>query len=541
MLDNAITVLVLPIKRYLLFKTQGEFMKTQNVVSSFLLSLGLLTSSVFAKVDERGCCNTSPSCSTQCNESAFNCSNSCEDSCGHSRTILIPRSITYDSTYELSLANYDIYHSQTRIENECKRLSIYQTKFFQRSRDNKNRLNSYFLPNGLSTVAINEDGTGDINSLWFNLLGVDGEDFSGRFRVKPQRELFGDHFNLHLDLDEWYCGTWLGLQTALLWARNELRLSVCDETAAECVGGVNSIQTALNSPKLHYGKFGCKKKRWKFGVDDVQFKTGKDWFFCDRESHVGLYAVLGIPMGSDPSADFLFQTNIGSSHANLGVGLNADYGIWDCDTMEVNVMLDVKYQYVFRSIERRSFDLISGGDFSRYLQVVSPNQPLFSQPLVNFLTLPVQITPRSTVQVWVASHLSRCDWEFELGYNFWYREAEQVKVDCDCLCKNLGILDINGLCNANPTTASMATISEPTADILSDAVFTPIDFATNIDYNSGLQGRSITNKVYAAAGYNTCICNIPTLLGIGGSYEFARKCEYPLENWAIWLKGGTHF
>lgn len=456
-----------------------------------------------------------------------------------SRTIFIPRPITFDSTYELALSNYDIYHHRQCLDDRAF-VNFYATPFFQKNRKS-NKLARYFLPNNSNCLNIQENvSNGNIGSLNLELISAAGTNFSSLVSIRPERRVFGSHFNIHFNLSPLLCGLWAGIAFAAIKAEHDLHLR---ETNIQGLGTLPGIQTAtqaLNNPAWCAGKLSpCRLSRK--GIDDVQFKLGYDFYWCDDQNHIGLYALASAPTGKRPKSLYLFEPLVGSKHTSVGGGLNADFTIFNhCDSSNLNFMFDAKYRYVLKGRERRSFDLCPNGDWSRYLQVVTQANPLFSTPGINSLTFPVNVTPRSTFEFWSALHYQLCSFNVEVGYNLWWRDCEKVCLKCPVTC-NLGVLDIPGICSVVPATSSTFRINQSIVGNtgVSDAVFTPIT-RNNINLISGSHPRTFTNKVYGAFAYNKDFCCTALLLGLGASYEFAHRCS-ALENWAVWGKFGLSF
>ena len=161
-------------------------------------------------------------------------------------------------------------------------------------------------------------------------------------------------------------------------------------------------------------------------------------------------------------------------------------------------------------------------------------------PGINAFTQQLNVTPGSTIDLWLALHFERCQWNAELGYDLWWRQQERVEL-C-CFPTNIGIYDIAGDCARNPVTASTATICQGvtgTNVAVSDATFTFIT-CDDINLNSAATPKALSNTVYAALGYDGDLCDCPALVGVGGSYEFGSNSA-ALSNWTVWVKMGLSF
>ena len=110
----------------------------------------------------------------------------------HSHSMLIPRSITHNATYELALDNYQIYHHNSERE-EAKpgaksAFSFYATPFYTQS-CNGNTMARYFFPGNASSLNIQENGSGNVGSLWLNLIADPGLYYSSTVKISPERKV----------------------------------------------------------------------------------------------------------------------------------------------------------------------------------------------------------------------------------------------------------------------------------------------------------------------------------------------------------------
>lgn len=451
----------------------------------------------------------------------------------HSKSFLMPRSVTTDSMFELSLVNYHRYHSGVDTD-----VQLYAKPFFMRS-TNSSSLARYFLPNNKETIVLDEAGNGDVDPLWFSLISPEGTFYTSDVSLSPVRTVGGSLFTAYAFYNCW----WFGLNTTLMNVRTNLNVQECNRTQDGTIPGFADACDGFNNPAWDAGKLPCDSVS-KFGLDDIQFKIGYD-FVRNDDNHASLYAVATAPTGKRPNSSTLFEPLVGSVHWSAGAGFNGDYTFYDNCCHSFNIMVDVKYRYVFSARERRSLDL-NNGDWSRYLLVVTPEAPAFSLPAINLLTQPVWVIPGSTIDCWAALHYERCGFNVEIGYDFWWRQAEKLHRSCanSCSTESLGSFGIQTLelCSFPITSASGATISQSVVGsnaTVTDATFTPIN-CSEINYCSAANPSAHSSTVYADIGYvfNQCGCR-SWLLGLGGSYEIANK--YALSQWAVWLTGGVAF
>lgn len=466
----------------------------------------------------------------------------CNNYYAQNHSIFIPRSITHNATYELALDNYHIYHHH---ENACSAFSFYVTPFYTQS-NNGIKMSRYFLPNNACNLNIQEDGTGNIGSLWLNLAAAPGLFFSSTVSISPIRKAAGGYFYTRFDLSRsisdahWLLkNIWCSLSFATYQAKHILNMTeaLTDDMAYGVTQGITTGIQALNNSAWTAGKFSTTTLKHT-GVDDIQLKLGDNWFFCDDQSHIGLYLVGTIPTGNRPLSKFIFEPLVGTKHGAFGAGINADFKLYKDDNAQCSFMLDGKYRYLFSACERRSFDLCANGDWSRYLLIVNSKATSNSLPGINIATMPVKVAPHSQIELWYAFHYSWCQWNLEAGYNLWWRTADTICGN-NLFPPNKGIYDLAGAINGTPISASKANISQSAIGpniAPSDPSFTP---STLLNFASGAQPKSVVNGIYGAVSYADNSVLVPFLIGFGGGYEFGNCAT--LSQWSVWAKVGISY
>lgn len=473
-------------------------------------------------------------CRSNCNDSCLS-NKGCDTDCDIAHSFFKARQTTPNNVLQHSLSLYWWYHDVV-CENDVAWWTMQVSPFYQRSTNGKQTA-KYFLPCKQSSISVAEDGQGDVGSLWLNLIAADGSDFESCVSIRPQRSVVGAYFNFRFDFSRFVCHSWFDVSFAAMRAKHDIHF--CEENCTEGVAcDVEDVCEALNQPDWQFGKFSqCSLTRK--GVDDVQLKFGYDWFYCDTD-HLSPYFVATVSTGKRTCPEFIFEPTVGSKHGSIGFGLIGDVRVWECDNQELTVLTDFKYRYVLRACEVRSFDLCKNGDWSRYLQVVENDARSNALPGINAFTQEVSVTPRGVIDWWVALHYQKCQVNAELGYDLWWRQQERVEL-C-CFPQNLGIYDMVGDCQQNPVSASCAQICQTVAGdnvAPSDTEFVELT-CTDLNLNSGVTPRALSNTIYAALGYDGEVCEYPSLIGIGASYEFGSDCA-ALDNWMVWVKMGLAF
>jgi hypothetical protein len=340
-------------------------------------------------------------------------------------------------------------------------------------------------------------------------------------------------------------------------------------------------------------------------VSEVRFAVGYNFLLCE-DYHFGLNLQASGPSGNKVKSCFLFAPQNGNDHHwELGVGIDAHAILWRCEDEDSHFgfYVDANITHMFKSKETRCFDLC-GKPLSRYMtaaRMTTPNDPtaatpgiiaaddagafpttVFSgelSPVANITTFNVDVTVSVNADVVAMFNYTCGNWTWDLGYNFWGRSCEKIKLDCECpqtnFAENTWVLqgdaalfgctaaDVSHALSASETgqaTAQitggsnlargpvtepqlLAALGNPNIDnpqlaffgdaTTSEALFscsdltTPIStsiqpiFISQTDINFA-KTQGLSHKIFSHFGYNwDCECWSP-FLGIGFEAEFAQ-------------------
>ncbi|CAM6000395.1 unnamed protein product [Sphagnum balticum] len=365
-----------------------------------------------------------------------------------------------------------------------------------------NSIKKYFNINHTCSMNVQEDGSGIIDPLWFQVISAPGTNYSSTLSFSPVQKTYGAMLYLTWMLPADFA---LTFNTAVVRRKNNIHICENGITSTDLgqVPGFATLTQAFKNPDMLYGRI-CGTQS-KSGADDLQIKLLKNFRSCDASLFGDIYVLVGVPTGHGSKARYLFEPLVGSNHVQFGLGLNGEksFDFQMCDRF--SLYGECKWRYGFKAKETRSFDMKPNGQWSRYLLFTTPTASADPFPAINDLTFRTNVTPRNSVDLLLAAHLEHRHFAFEVGYNFWYRQAEKVRP-----CINLpavGIADLVGIAQlANPspvpvTTSSGATISEgvyPNAfQMPHDASYTVVN-AQNINCLSGAQAASCTNAVFGS-------------------------------------------
>lgn len=485
--------------------------------------------------------NTLIRCDTNCQ------SGGCCPTCSH--TFLRARPSSQDASLEMNQWHYYLAHIKDAHRTPKKRriFSAGGTFFYQRS-THTSSLREFFLKNCNDcsmTIAQSPiegpDPVADINASWLQINANPATPFSSRFTLNPKRELFGGMFNVNFDFGRWAKGLSLAAIIPVVHVKHHIGFKETSVINPGIFPGITNAQDAFNNPAWNYGKISpCGQS--KTGVDDIHLKL--QWRFLQKKRYgLGLYGSLFIPTHHGSKARSLFEPTIGNGgHVGLGGGLHAGFVISKGKNHLFTLFANARYAYFLKAHERRSLDLCPNGEWSRYLLVAREGALETALPGINFFTREVNVTPRSNAELIAAFHYNYKHWNFELGYNYWFRQKEKIAITCNaCDPSTVGIFDLPHVLNAQVgpfTTASTAQINQAFSAVQDATAI----FVTNSDLNlnSAAHPRASSCKLYGSAGYDFDCCKYPLFTAIGASYEWGHK-RSALSQWGISTKTGISF
>ena len=306
-------------------------------------------------------------------------------------------------------------------------------------------------------------------------------DFESTVQFKPLIDNFLVDFSFYLDLDEWHNGLYFFLHAPLTHTRWDTNIS--EEVTKP---GIKRHDAGYFTPDNNLLRNQLLKKFQDFvggtSVTDVNFVTfqglrfakisskrlnrtrlaeiraGLGWNFrLEHNYHVGLNVQFAAPTGTQPAARFLFEPIVGNGHHwEAGLGLNGHYTFWrnDDETKHASFYVDAHITHLFKTRQRRTFDLKNNGTLSRYMLA----QKLGSRrktptltgnadakvefqdeflPVANFSTLNVDVSVGIQADIVAMFNLTinpstgsgrTGTFAWDIGYNYWGRSCERIKL-----------------------------------------------------------------------------------------------------------------
>jgi len=308
-------------------------------------------------------------------------------------------------------------------------------------------------------------------------------DFKSVLTFDPRIENFIIDFNFFLGLNNILNGLYVRVDVPFVQTRRSLNLKECvvnsgsnnylpgyftpDEVErcrllqsftqfAQC-GMVPNLPNNVFFEPLRFAKMTGKETITKTGFAEIETVIGYD-FLLDPEYHFGLNIHLGIPVGTRPTGEFLFEPVVGNGrHMFVGVGADLHALIWanECCNRRLSVHVDGSVCDLLVAEQTRFFDLREKRT-SRYMlaqrlalpiendlhtkdddtdQIIFPEAQFKScyAPVANITASKVKVHGGFETDVAIMGHYVHDCFSFDFGYNFWFRSCERTHADLDCL------------------------------------------------------------------------------------------------------------
>lgn len=326
-------------------------------------------------------------------------------------------------------------------------------------------------------------------------------DFSSEIKFNPTVENIIVDFNYYQGFDEFAEGWYLRIHTPLVNTRWNLNFceNVKNEGINAMDPGYfsNSYTGSIGIDRSQLPKdfsdyvsqeatikgitdttyLPLRQARWaqctktKTGLAELTAALGCN--FIRREKFLfGLNLRAAAPTGNRPHGEYLFEPIVGNGHHwEFGAGLNMWWVWWksQCEDRNFTIYVDATVTHLFKSQQYRTFDLKEFDNekdeitckkkpLSRYMlamkftnsvehlfagdsgELQAPNYQFANVfiPVANLTTIPVDVSYAAQGEFILKLAYTHCNFQFDLGYNFWGRTCANIckRCDCDYLLKN---------------------------------------------------------------------------------------------------------
>ena len=402
----------------------------------------------------------------------------------------------------------------------------------------------------------------DVLSSHFNIQTQNGR-FKSRIHFAPEQRQVG--LGLHYrqsfyQIEDKNRGYWFSASSALINVRNNMGFNetvLDDGDGAKDLGddglGIANMQQTFVQSDWCYGKICCDSMS-KTRLADIEVKVGYEWLKMHpyhAESYIG--AIL--PTGNRPKSEFLFEPIVGNGkHFGLMWGSSVGLNLWEHESKERHLRLewDMNSRYLFSKTHKRSIDL-KDRSWSRYLEVYTSKEQAelaanedstdFVSPGINVFTRDVKVTPRFSGNVNTGFVYHSCNFQGEVGINFFASREEKVELDCP-FPTNIAIVHIERRGRINPVRNIHGNLVETVTAVQADKYDEFTIKCDDLDLSSAATPSIITHTFYATVGYRTDNEDEPKwpwFANLGGSYEFSNSNNAAAERWLVFAKAGIAF
>ncbi len=551
----------------------------KKILIAFFLILGSLSFIAPAKAECRSCPQPS------CQQSTCDCR-------ATSQTFFSIRPVFTINSPEYLAHNRDFYKSVCNGWAGTVQLTVLGGKSTK-----GDALAKFFMPFCSNTIKVSEQQLPETQVLanYLNIYTQNGN-FESTVEFKPMHSYVGLGFNYQQRIYE-RCGhgLWFSISGPVLRVHNRIEIietvqnngggalnrpavtpvvpscpgtcpNPCNDTdcsidPTQALQPVANVVEAFRQPGWCFGRIdnACAKDcstKTKFG--DLTVRVGYETVNRD-DVHLDSFIGFIAPTGNTPTGVNVFEPMVGHNH-HWGFVLGSTFGleIWcnECGDMTVSGEFDFSISDFFTRKERRSFDL-KYKPWSRYMQFyvnqaqaqlaadAAISDPTFAltlhTPGIDILTQDVNVKPGYYRMFNAAFILDSACYEFEVGYNFFARQAECLKLACPfptgAALKAIGV----GAGATSPFQIINNDFSDnctgtPVADYTDNLIT-----AADIDLDSAAHPATLTHTVYGSLAFQwDSACNVPMYFAIGGSYEFSPD-NVGLNRWMAWGKFGFAF
>jgi hypothetical protein len=476
------------------------------------------------------------------------------------------------------------YSQLKQKEDGCDRM--FQAVVFGSSTTNGADLASYFSPFGVRRLRVSEDtdtalaGDYQLFSPFFGVITTTTptvNPFLSVISLCPTHTEVGVGFGYRHQVwhnEDETTGLYFYVTAPVINVQNKMHLR---ETILESAGALTG--TVLNGAAVPvpvsdivttYGsmKAALNQSDWNFGriTDCTMSKTGLaditavlEYRWLEHEPcHIESYAGFLIPTGNKVKGKYMFEPIVGhGQHWGIVWGGNFGLKIWESEERgcKIRAELTNNSMYLFSKAQMRSFD-VNGRPWSRYIdvylnlaQATEANTlggaagAFVSTPGINVFTQSVDVTPGLSHTVNSAFVFDWGKWQGEIGYNFYARAAELVK-----LCSfptDVAFKDARGLgltqplqdIAASPDDNSLVNSAGVALALYDRCIITEQD----LDLASAATPAILSNILYASLGGRCEKRDYPVFGNVGVSFEFSDRTKAAPQRWGLWVKGGISF
>ena len=319
-----------------------------------------------------------------------------------------------------------------------------------------------------------------------------------------------------------------------------------------------TITEAFAQDAWNYGKVNGAQSITRLA--DIELKLGYQ-FICEDNVMSNGFLGLVIPTGNKAQSVYLAEPIVGNGfHFGIMGGSTSEIQLDSGTDTRWSARSDASFRYLFQNTQKRSFDTVSNGQWSRYMMVwpdyateqangeigTTINSIRDYTPGINVFTQDVKVTPRAQARLNQALVLESGSFKGELGFNMMVRQAEKVELVTAWADNTVAFVDASNdstsLYNSTRTIYNDSYQSTPISATAgtSEAFYNAASIsASDLNLGSAASRATYTNTPYLTLGY-AFNEEKSSVASIGGSYEMSATNGY-INNWTLWGKFGFSF
>ncbi len=368
--------------------------------------------------------------------------------------------------------------------------------------------------------------------------------------LDPSQESWGLRFDYYQNMDKLLKGLYLKANMTFVDVKNCMNLCVSGDAKDDLVKFFSGQAVSTNKDSnlqsplckaLIGGNCGCGDCHSASGIADIDIILGYKFLYKEKY-HFGINLAITIPTGNDPDGKYLFEPIYGNhGHFGFGGGLDAHANLWTKKDQNIKLNFALNYRYLFESSECRPLKLKCVCSPYVLLGRVGADAGTALVPAVNYLSqYSVDVTPGSQLDGILAFAYNNGGFTFDLGYNLYYREDEDVKLKCNpCACNDACCSVAAG--EYGIAERSFDTKGKFEAKNIDQCIGPKKAISTcDIDVDAASTPSQCTNGIYGGMGYHFKKWEYPLLMGIGGKYDWASS-NSEFDSWSVWFKLALSF
>lgn len=459
--------------------------------------------------------------------------------------------------YSPQVTSQSLLIDQTQDTGRVLRMNNFEATVFGGRSTREEELAKYFFFDGKTELVVKEDDpatdaaelTQDILSLNFNLdTAADG--FHSTITIAPQQTFWGVMLSGRMPFRQNY---WLQVEAPIIHVENDLQL---DEKPVNLAGGASAIaginnnttvgtmKDAFRQAGMLYGKIDGVRKETRLA--DLTLKLGYDCPALNRKDlYMSSYVGVVLPTGNKAKGKYMFEPICGNGgHVAFMLGSLGQLELRKFKNGKLWLTWGAQTQYLFENTQKRSFDLVLNGPWSRYLSMYPTDAKMSAangitdaQFGINLLTLDAKVTPgyNGMFETGISYVGEKC--YGGLNYSTFVRQAEKVALKAAFPHTEATIADYEFIAAAGVNhTQRFRRIGTEYIDSKQIAAAASIALKeADLDLNSAAHPGNVSYLLSANMGYHhSCKCR-PYIVEGGASYEFSRQ-NTSLNRWGLYGK-----